>query len=278
MTPPPAAAASAVARRAPRAAPPRPPSRPRRVSGPARAPRVAAGRAPLAQRGLAVGALAAVRGLSRRRLLDRLISGRAWIALVAFALIGIVTLQLGLLELNANVGRALEREAALQRENATLAIENSELAAGGRVESQASKLGMGLVPLASLRFLKVDPGVDADRAAAALSAPVKASVAPAEAQAGAQGDTPAGEQGDAPAGEQAGAQGAEQTGTQGAAPGSEQAVAAGGGGSSSGPSTAAAGPSEATPAGGGSSSGPSTAAAGPSEATPAGGAQAGATG
>jgi cell division protein FtsL len=127
--------------------------------------------------------LGAAQRLERHRLLDRLIAGRAWIALVAFALIGIVTLQLGLLELNASVGRSLERAAALQRENAALAIENSELAAGGRVESLASRLDMELVPMGALRFLTVDPGVDASRAAAALSAPAKVAVPAPEAEA-----------------------------------------------------------------------------------------------
>ena len=68
-----------------------------------------------------------------------------WIGIVAFALIGIVTLQLGLLKLNSGIGRALEREGSLQRENATLSVENSELATGARVESQAAQLGMQLV-------------------------------------------------------------------------------------------------------------------------------------
>ena len=55
-------------------------------------------------------------------------------------------MQLVVLELNAGIGRALERQAQLQRENAALSIENSELAAGERVESQAARLGMELVP------------------------------------------------------------------------------------------------------------------------------------
>jgi hypothetical protein len=126
------------------------------------------------------------RGLQQSRLLDRLLRGRTAIALVAFALIGIVTLQLGLLKLNSTIGHTLEREALLQRENATLSIENSELAAGDRVESRASRLGMGLVPAGALRFLAVRPGRDATRGAAALRTPVQASSSgSAEATAGA---------------------------------------------------------------------------------------------
>jgi cell division protein FtsL len=102
-----------------------------------------------------------------------LIRGRTWIALIAFALIGIVTLQLLVLRLNANIGRALVREAQLQRANAALSIESSELAAGERVESLTAKLGMELVPEGDLRFLSINPRADVVRAAATLSKPVQ---------------------------------------------------------------------------------------------------------
>ena len=143
MTPPAAAAAPTVR---PRRAPA--PRGPRRISGPARpatAPRRPATDA-TDQAGLVLGLLSALESLAQHRLLDRLIRGRVWIGLVAFALIGIVTLQLGLLKLNGGIGRALEHEALLQRENAALSIENSELAAGTRVEQSAAKLGMAFVP------------------------------------------------------------------------------------------------------------------------------------
>ena len=84
---------------------------------------------------------------------DRLIRGRAWIGLVAFALIGIVTLQLGLLQLNSRIGRDLRRETVLQRENASLGIENAELAAAERIEALASRSGMRGTPESALRFL-----------------------------------------------------------------------------------------------------------------------------
>jgi len=81
-----------------------------------------------------------------------------------------VTLQLLVLQLNAGIGRALVREAQLQRENAAESIENSELASGERVEAQAARLGMQLVPIGALRFLGSDPQADVARAAAALDA------------------------------------------------------------------------------------------------------------
>jgi hypothetical protein len=118
-----------------------------------------------------LGLAGALGALSRHRLVDRLIAGKAWIAVLAFALIGIVTLQLGLLELNRGIGRTLERQGLLERENAALSIENSEMAAGNRVESRAQQLGMEIVPSSSLRFLP-GHGDDVAKAAAALNTPV----------------------------------------------------------------------------------------------------------
>jgi hypothetical protein len=125
-----------------------------------------------ADAGLAVGALAALRSVESHPLLDRLIGGRTWIGLVAFALIGIVTLQLGLLKLNAGIGRTLEQMSSLQSQNAALSIENAELAAGDRVESSAARLGMEIVPIGALKSLTPRPGLDAPHAASALSTPV----------------------------------------------------------------------------------------------------------
>lgn len=146
--------------------------RPRRVSGPARRgdERRGIGDRPARRRsegkdGIALGVLSGIERLGRRRSLG----GRTWIALVAFALIGIVTLQLGLLKLNGGIGRALEHEALLQRENATLSIENSELAAGSGVQARAAQLGMAFFPSMQLRFLSPSSRGDLAKAATALS-------------------------------------------------------------------------------------------------------------
>lgn len=187
MTPPPGAAATVPATRGRSTAPARPrvaPPRPRRVSGPARPPA-----RPPAKRGsrassyahaehsLVQGLIGALDGVSRSGALDRLIRGRIWIGVITFALIGIVTLQLLVLQLNASIGRSLVREAQLQRANAALSIEGSELAGGERVETQAAHLGMQLVPEGSLRFLTGDPRADIARAAATLKAPAHAAAA-----------------------------------------------------------------------------------------------------
>jgi hypothetical protein len=208
MTPPAASAAAAPAinprrtvgpRRAPAA-----PRRPRRISGPASPARNPANnpsrsRARSQTRGWAAGPAHAVglaEAVATHRLLDRLIRGRIWIGVIAFALIGIVTMQLGLLKLNAGIGRSLAQESLLQRENATLSTENSEIAAGERIEAQAERAGMELIPAGALHFLAVHPGADARKAAAAVSssasapgsvsAPSSTTTAEAEATSGAE--------------------------------------------------------------------------------------------
>jgi cell division protein FtsL len=282
MTPPAAAAAPAVRTR--RSAAPAParraPTRPRRVSGPARPakserPWRRQSRRPNANARWLAGAL---RGISRHALLDRLLRGRLAIALVAFALIGIVTLQLGLLKLNSSIGRTLERESLLQRENAALSIEDSEIAAGDRVEAQATRLGMQLAPVAALRFLSVRPRADSGRAAGALRVPLRSSA----------GESPEASAGSAAAGATARAAGApEQTPTAQAGASPEQASTPAGEATAGGAATPGGG--ETSPPGGGSppatvqQSAPAAAAQAPSassetKASPAGGTQAGPTG
>ncbi len=271
MTPPPPAAAPAVDPRrtlAPRRAPLSVPPRPRRISGPARRPsraRPSDGRGTARtprEAGLVLGLIEAFGRVPRSRLLDRLIQGRISIAFVAFALIGIVTMQLGLLKLNAGIGRALEHEALLQRENAALSIENSELAAGDRVELQAGRLGMGLTSPGDLRFLTLGSrSFEARRAAAALSASVASSptaptaASPAGATRG-EGATGASES-EAPAAA-SGAAGGEASSTTASpaavssAPSSSQSGTAG----DTSTTQAASAASSAPPAGAGETSGP----------------------
>lgn len=184
MTPPPAAAATPAVR--PRSAPRRAvrAPAPRRVSGPAKRKPATDSRSTRARSytparggaialpapgGLAASLLEALAGVSRQRLLDRLIRGRAWIGLLAFALIGIVAMQLWVVKLGVGIGRALEHEGLLQRENATLSIEDAQLSSGERVEQMAAARGLVVAAPGALRFETVRGGLDARLAAAALA-------------------------------------------------------------------------------------------------------------
>ena len=273
MSPPPAAASPTIHPRRtvdrPEIGPGRPLSapapRPRRVSGPARRPITdkPARRRSEGQTGIALGLIAALESLSRHQLLDRLTNrGRTWIALVAFALIGIVTLQLGLLKLNAGIGRALEHEALLQRENAALSIENSELAAGDRVQARAAQMGMQFVPPGTLRFLAARPRTDATRGAVALSTPAHTSTTgTGEGQVAGPGTAaPAG--GAAPTAEPPTTASTSQSAAESPGTTSKEAKA------TAPESTTAAAPPSGTAAGGSSSE---TAPAGQTQTSPAGG-------
>jgi hypothetical protein len=180
MTPPAAGAvlAPAPARR-PRPAPmpaPRPARRatpgatparvrpPRRVSGPAR----------VIQHATAV---------ADRTLLDRLVHSRAWIALIAAALIGLVAIQVVVLKLNTGIGRALQREAQLQRLDAQIGVEDSVSSSGDRVEPLASAAGMTIAAPSALHFVGVQPS-DVAKAAAALAAPIQTPAGTSEQSAG----------------------------------------------------------------------------------------------
>ncbi len=194
MTPP--ATAAAAPRLAPgsrrRAAP-----RPRRVSGPTSSARAAAVAIPAPgvalprrraatpkrrrarsnePRGIALRVIDAVEGISSSSLLDRLIRGRLWIGLLAFALIGIVAMQLLVLELNTGIGRKLTRVAQLQIANSQLGIEDSGASAEARIDPLASASGMTFAPSGAIHFVAASPA-DVARAAAALSTVVKAPVA-----------------------------------------------------------------------------------------------------
>jgi hypothetical protein len=227
--------------------------------------------------------------LSRPRLAGALraaVLGRTWIALVAFALIGIVTLQLGMLKLNASIGRGLEHEALLQRQNAELSIETSEMAASACVQSRAERLGMELVPPGLLRFLSARPGSDTNSAAAALNAPIGSAAsgspeASPSAPQGQSGASPASSGTTSPAGTETGSAPAatspSSTGSQ-AAPASEPGASSAPGSpaaTTTAPEAARATPSEpaAAPSPGGGSSAGAPAAGGPSEAQSGGGTQ-----
>jgi hypothetical protein len=273
MTPPATAASRSLARTAPGSRRPIV-HHPRRVSGPSRpsgAARVGTAaavavpgvalpaqrpapkprRAPARKRtrgsadvapGIALRALGALQTLSASVLLDRLIRGRIWIGLLAFSLIGIVAMQLVVLELNTGIGRTLTREATLQRENAQLGIEDSMYSAESRVAPLAAGAGMTLAPAGSVHFVQAAPA-DVSRAASTLSTPIQAS---ASSQSGSAESAPTSES-TASESSAAASSKLESTASESATPASG---AAGGSTETGAAAGATSGADEASPAGG----------------------------
>ncbi len=124
-------------------------SAPRRVSGPAGGRRAVT----TAPRPVALRLAAAVHTVAEHRWLDRVVRGRAWIAILGVGLIGIVFMQVSMLRLNAGIGRAIEQSSTLERQNAALQASVSQLSSGERIASAAGKLGFVLPPGGSTRFL-----------------------------------------------------------------------------------------------------------------------------
>jgi hypothetical protein len=145
----------------------------------------------VANPGIALRAADGLRSLSNSSLLDRLIRGRLWIGMLAFALIGIVAMQLLVLDLNTGVGRSLVREGLLQRENAQIGIEDSMASAGERVEPAAAAAGMTMAAPGTLHFVVASPA-DIERAATALAAATKSATQSQSAGETGSGEVPAG--------------------------------------------------------------------------------------
>jgi cell division protein FtsB len=141
---------------------------PRRVSGPAR------GRAAVRPRPrpqvppLGARLVAFATTLPDRGIVDRLVRGRAWIAVLGTLLIGLVAMQVSLLKLNAGIGTDVERAAALERTNGELRAQVSELESGERVQENAAGLGMIMPPAGQITYLRAGGPAAAGATAQAL--------------------------------------------------------------------------------------------------------------
>jgi cell division protein FtsL len=170
----PARAKAAPARHSTRrraAAPARAPAS-RRVSGAAAAPAVALPvrvlRAPFAR-------------AARRRtgdVLDALLSGRGWIALVFVLLAGIVFFNVDLLQMNREIAHNAEKISGLKREIARNRLDVARLASSERIQESAAQLGLVLPAPGEVRYLKARPERDAHQAAKRITAPNTAYVPP----------------------------------------------------------------------------------------------------
>jgi hypothetical protein len=100
------------------------------------------------------------------RLLDRLMRGRGWIALIAIALMGVVFMQVSLLKLNTGIGRAMQTAGTLERQNADLREDVALLDGGERLQGVATAMGMLMPPAGQVEYLDArgaDPAAAASR-------------------------------------------------------------------------------------------------------------------
>jgi hypothetical protein len=96
--------------------------------------------------------------------LDRIIRGRLWIGIIGFALIGIVAMQVAVLQLHTDVARGLETKSTLLREISSAQVSGSTLGSGSQIETEAAQKGMVLqagAPAGFLRASRVDLGAAA---------------------------------------------------------------------------------------------------------------------
>lgn len=113
------------------------------------------------------------------RVLDALLSGWGWIALIGVLLAGIVFFNVDLLRMNRDIARDAERAATLKRENARLRLDVARLASSERIQEAAARLGLVLPAPGEVRYLKARPTVDARRAAKRITEPNSMLVPPA---------------------------------------------------------------------------------------------------
>jgi cell division protein FtsL len=168
--------ASAPARHAPRrrTAPARRAPAPRRVSGRAAAGTVAL---PLPVRVLN----APFTRMARRRtsvVLDALLAGRGWIALVFVLLVGIVFFNVDLLRMNREIATSADKIAVLKRQIARDRLDVARLSSTQRIQESAAQLGLVQPAPGEVRYLKARPRLDAHMAAKRVTAPNLAYVPP----------------------------------------------------------------------------------------------------
>ena len=150
---------------------------PRRVSGPVRRPHVPVtvpATAPALPARIGTGVFDRIRALPDARLLDRLIRSQAWIWLIGLGLGGIVFMQVWMLKLNSGISRAVESSATLERQNADLEAEIAKLSSGERIQELALRRGMLAPDAGTVKYLRVRPGTDAERALVRMTAPSEA--------------------------------------------------------------------------------------------------------
>jgi hypothetical protein len=150
------------------------------VSGPARGKQRTTPRARALAHGstvalpqpLAPRVVEGLKALPDSRWVDRLLRGRAWIFLIGVMLMGLVFMQVSMLEMNAGIGRAVDTTGTLERQNADLRATVSQLSSEERIQRAAADMGLVMPPAGEVHYLS-SRGAKADgfRAAKVMRAP-----------------------------------------------------------------------------------------------------------
>jgi cell division protein FtsL len=162
----PRAAATAVARGA--AATIHAPSRSRAI--PRRAPQRRRSGASPRSRAAQRGRVIALPRVEFVPLLDRILRGPLYIAVVGVLLAGIVFFNVDVLELNHGIARTDVQAAQLKRENAALTLKLAQLGSSERIQNMALNQGLVLPPPGDVRYLRAGRD-DAAHALRVMTAP-----------------------------------------------------------------------------------------------------------
>lgn len=111
-------------------------------------------------------------------LLDRLLRGPLYIAVIGVLLAGIVFFNVDLLKMNHGIARIDVRAAQLKRENAVLTLELAKLGSSERIQRVALERGLVLPQPGDVRYLR-SHREDAGRALRTMTDPAPSDAAPA---------------------------------------------------------------------------------------------------
>ena len=110
--------------------------------------------------------------------LDALLHGRGWIALVFVLLAGIVFFNVDLLRMNREIAATATAASDMKRDNARLRALTARLGSSERIQEVAARAGLALPAPGEVRYLRSDPSEDGDDAARRLEEDPGVAVAP----------------------------------------------------------------------------------------------------
>ncbi|GBD45877.1 Cell division protein FtsL [bacterium HR41] len=111
------------------------------------------------------------------RAVERLLRTRLWIGTIALLLVGIVFLNVDLLQVSRQLAAVADRSAQVEADNARLRRALARLDSPDRIQRLASERGFVLPAPDAVRYLRSDPGRDALLAARRLAQRVTAGTA-----------------------------------------------------------------------------------------------------